>query len=64
LTYRCTACARAFRMLFMGDAGAQSEARMLANGADLEADVLKVGHHGSAYSSTPRSSPRSSLGTH
>jgi hypothetical protein len=22
-------------------------------GADLEADVLKVGHHGSAYSSTP-----------
>jgi competence protein ComEC len=53
LTYRCTACARPFRMLFMGDAGAQSEARMLATGADLEADVLKVGHHGSAYSSTP-----------
>ena len=26
---------------------------MLATGADLEADVLKVGHHGSAYSSTP-----------
>jgi competence protein ComEC len=53
LTYRCTACARPFRMLFMGDAGAQSEARMLAAGADLAADVLKVGHHGSAYSSTP-----------
>jgi competence protein ComEC len=53
LTYRCTACARPFRMFFMGDAGAQSEARMLATGADLEADVLKVGHHGSAYSSTP-----------
>jgi competence protein ComEC len=53
LTYRCTACARPFHMLFMGDAGAQSEARMLATGADLEADVLKVGHHGSAYSSTP-----------
>jgi beta-lactamase superfamily II metal-dependent hydrolase len=53
LTYRCTACARPFRMLFMGDAGAQSEARMLATGANLEADVLKVGHHGSAYSSTP-----------
>jgi hypothetical protein len=47
LTYRCAACARPFRMLFMGDAGAQSEARMLATGADLEADVLKVGHHGS-----------------
>jgi beta-lactamase superfamily II metal-dependent hydrolase len=40
-------------MLFIGDAGAQSEARMLAAGAGLEADVLKVGHHGSAYSSTP-----------
>jgi beta-lactamase superfamily II metal-dependent hydrolase len=40
LTYRCTECARPFRMLFMGDAGAQSEARMLATGADLEADVL------------------------
>jgi len=53
LTYRCTACARPFRMLFMGDAGAQSEARMLATGANLEADVLKVGYHGSAYSSTP-----------
>jgi beta-lactamase superfamily II metal-dependent hydrolase len=53
LTYRCTACARPFRMLFMGDAGAQPEARMLATSADLEADVLKVGHHGSAYSSTP-----------
>jgi competence protein ComEC len=52
LTYRCTACARPFRMLFMGDAGAESEARMLATVADLEADVLKVGHHGSAYSST------------
>jgi len=52
LTYRCTACARPFRMLFMGDAGAQSEAKMLAAGADLEADVLKVGHDGSAYSST------------
>jgi competence protein ComEC len=44
---------RAFRMLFMGDAGAQSEARILASGADVRADVLKVGHHGSAYSSTP-----------
>jgi beta-lactamase superfamily II metal-dependent hydrolase len=53
LTYRCTACARPFRMLFMGDAGAQSEARMLATGAEIEADVLKVGHHGSAYSSMP-----------
>jgi len=39
-------------MLFTGDAGAQSEARMLTAGIDVEADVLKVGHHGSAYSST------------
>ena len=39
-------------MLLTGDAGAQSEDRMLASGVDLAADVLKVGHHGSAYSST------------
>jgi hypothetical protein len=39
LTYRCAACVRPFRMLFTGDAGTQSEARMLAAGADLEADV-------------------------
>lgn len=52
LSYRCTGCTRPFRMLWTGDAGSQSEARMLASGADLAADVLKVGHHGSAYSST------------
>jgi len=44
---------RDFRMLFMGDAGFQAEQRLLENGADLRADVLKVGHHGSAYSSAP-----------
>lgn len=53
LTYSCPACAHPFRMLFTGDAGAQTEARMLASGVDLSADILKVGHHGSAYSSTP-----------
>jgi len=42
-----------FRMLFTGDAGSEAEARILASGADIGADVLKVGHHGSAYSSTP-----------
>ncbi len=42
-----------FRMLFVGDAGAETEARLLASGVDLRADVLKVGHHGSAYGSTP-----------
>jgi len=42
-----------FRELFTGDAGESSEARLLASGADLRADVLKVGHHGSQYASTP-----------
>ena len=45
---------RDFRMLFTGDAGAEAEARILASGADVHADVLKVGHHGSAYSSAPQ----------
>ena len=53
MTYRCSGCTAPFRMLFTGDAGAQTEARMLASGADVRADLLKVGHHGSAYSSTP-----------
>ncbi|MDB5072485.1 MAG: putative hydrolase [Candidatus Eremiobacteraeota bacterium] len=44
---------REFRMLFMGDAGFQAERRLLDSGADLRAAVLKVGHHGSAYSSAP-----------
>lgn len=41
-----------FRMLFTGDAGTQAEARLLATGTDLHADILKVGHHGSAYASS------------
>ncbi len=41
------------RALFMGDAGFQSEERLLVQGVDLRADILKVGHHGSAYSSSP-----------
>ena len=44
---------REFRMLFMGDAGFAAEQRLLESGVDLHADVLKVGHHGSAYSSAP-----------
>jgi competence protein ComEC len=44
---------RQFRMLFTGDAGVAAERRFLAEGIDLHADVLKVGHHGSAYSSSP-----------
>lgn len=42
-----------FRMLFTGDAGSESERRFLAEGINLRADVLKVGHHGSAYGSSP-----------
>ena len=44
---------REFRVLFTGDAGENREAQLLATGADLRADVLKVGHHGSEYASTP-----------
>lgn len=44
---------RSFRMLFTGDAGVAAEQRFLGEGIDLHADVLKVGHHGSAYSSSP-----------
>jgi competence protein ComEC len=42
-----------FRMLFTGDAGVAAEQRYLREEIDLRADVLKVGHHGSAYSSSP-----------
>ena len=45
---------KSFRMLFTGDAGAEAEQRILSEGRDLHADVLKVGHHGSAYSSIPQ----------
>jgi competence protein ComEC len=36
------------RVLFTGDLGAAAQARILATGVDLRADVLKVPHHGSA----------------
>ena len=42
-----------FRMLFTGDAGSAAEQRFLDEGIDFHADVLKVGHHGSAYGSSP-----------
>jgi competence protein ComEC len=35
------------RFLFMGDADAATERRLLTEGADVRAQVLKVGHHGS-----------------
>lgn len=40
-------------VLLMGDATADVERRLLARGADVRADVLKVGHHGSRFSTTP-----------
>jgi len=39
--------------LLTGDAQSESEQEMLASGANLRADVLKVGHHGSHSSTTP-----------
>ncbi len=36
--------------LFMGDATSKVEAKLISK--DIESDVLKVGHHGSQYSST------------
>jgi competence protein ComEC len=44
---------KTFCMLFTGDAGAAAEERLLDEGVNLRCAVLKVGHHGSAYSSTP-----------
>lgn len=40
------------RFLFMGDAEQEVENELLESGADLSADVLKVGHHGSDTSSS------------
>ncbi len=38
--------------LLAGDAEELSEEEMMKNGIDLSADVLKLGHHGSSYSSS------------
>ena len=40
------------RVLLPGDLESAGEAELLASGADLRADVLKLGHHGSRTSST------------
>jgi competence protein ComEC len=42
---------RQTRILFMGDAGMDAEASMMAAGVDLRAEILKVGHHGSCTAS-------------
>ena len=39
-------------ILFTGDIGKQAEARLIASGADLRSEILKVPHHGSRTSST------------
>ncbi|HYO64369.1 MAG TPA: ComEC/Rec2 family competence protein [Pyrinomonadaceae bacterium] len=41
-----------FSMLLTGDAEAQTEDRMMQKGANVAADVLKVGHHGSKYATS------------
>ena len=42
------------RFLFTGDMETDAEADLLESGADLKADVLKVGHHGSETSTSYR----------
>ena len=39
-------------ILFTGDAGSAPEREMIENGADIETDILQVGHHGSSSSSS------------
>lgn len=41
-----------FSMIFCADAGFEAEQRMLAGRYDLKSTVLKVGHHGSRYSTS------------
>lgn len=41
-----------FSMLLMGDAEEQTEQRMLSKDLDLNAKILKVGHHGSKYATS------------
>jgi competence protein ComEC len=42
-----------FSMLFTADAGYAAEQRLLSGGYELRSTVLKVGHHGSRYSTSP-----------
>jgi beta-lactamase superfamily II metal-dependent hydrolase len=41
-----------FSMLLTGDAEAQTEERMISKDTNLQAKVLKVGHHGSKYATS------------
>jgi competence protein ComEC len=44
------ATVRGVRVLLPGDAEIEAQRQLLAGGGDLHADILKVPHHGSAYS--------------
>lgn len=41
-------------VLFMGDAEAKMESRLISDGASLSAQFLKIGHHGSKTSTTDK----------
>jgi beta-lactamase superfamily II metal-dependent hydrolase len=41
-----------FSMLFMGDAEAQTEQRLLGKDVELKANVIKIAHHGSKYATS------------
>jgi competence protein ComEC len=41
-----------FSMLFMGDAEAQTEERMLGRDIELKASLIKIAHHGSKYATS------------
>jgi competence protein ComEC len=43
-----------FSMLFTGDSEDETEDRLIADGANLKVQVLKVAHHGSRYATTER----------
>jgi competence protein ComEC len=40
------------RFLFTGDAGEEAEKQLIASEIDLKCDILKIGHHGSRYSTS------------
>lgn len=44
---------RGFRLLLTGDITERAEQYLAHNGARLDADILKIPHHGSRYSSSP-----------
>jgi competence protein ComEC len=45
-------CFGTFSMLFAADAGFSAEERILSGGYELESTILKIGHHGSRYSTS------------